>query len=218
VAEPAPASSPPEPQEQSRPERTSALLRSLQVLALAAVAGLLALLLWRVLDAGRGGQLVSDVRAGKKPPAPQFTLAVLWAQAETWPNDARSALGDGEPSLSELRGDPVVINFWASWCVPCAKEAPLLRVSARVHEGRVVFLGIDINDFKSDARRFLRKHKVNFVSVRDGSGSTQERYGLTGVPETHYLKSGGRIVAHSPGQVSRVELEQGIAQAVRGER
>ena len=218
MAEPAPASSPPEQHDQPRPARTNPLLRALQVVALAAVAGLLALLVWRVLDAGRGAHLVSDVRAGKKPPAPAFTLPVLWARTETWPKDARRALGDGQLALLELRGHPVVINFWASWCVPCAKEAPLLRASARAHEGRVVFLGIDINDFKSDARHFLRRHKVNFVSVRDGSGSTQERYGLTGVPETYYLNAGGRIVAHSPGEVSRAELEQSVVQAIGVER
>jgi cytochrome c biogenesis protein CcmG, thiol:disulfide interchange protein DsbE len=110
-----------------------------------------------------------------------------------------------------------VINFWASWCVPCAKEAPLLRAAARAHEGQVAFLGIDINDFKSDARHFLRKYKVNYVSLRDNSGSTQERYGLTGVPETYYLNAEGRIVAHSPGQLSRDDLEQSLAQAIGAE-
>jgi cytochrome c biogenesis protein CcmG/thiol:disulfide interchange protein DsbE len=214
MAQSAPGSSQPEAEEQPRPTRTSALLRALQVLALAAVAGLLALLILRLLHAGQGRQLVSEIRAGKKPPAPQFMLPVLWTRAETWPKDERRALGDRQLSLRELRGHPVVINFWASWCVPCAKEAPLLRASARAHEGQVAFLGIDINDFKSDARHFLRKYQVNYVSLRDNSGSTQERYGLTGVPETYYLNGGGRIVAHSPGQLSRNELEQGLAQAI----
>lgn len=185
----------------------------LQVVALAGVAGLLALLVWRVIDAGRGAHLVSDIRAGKNPPAPQFTLPVLWGHVETWPKDARRALVDRQLSLSELRGHAVVINFWASWCVPCAKEAPRFRVSARAHEGRVVFLGIDINDFKSDARHFLSKYNVNYVSVRDGSGSTLGRYGLTGVPETYYLDARERVVAHTPGEATREELERGIAQA-----
>lgn len=63
---------------QPPPARTSPLLRALQALALTAVAGLFALLVWRVLDAGRGAHLVNEVRAGKKPQAPQFTLPVLW--------------------------------------------------------------------------------------------------------------------------------------------
>jgi cytochrome c biogenesis protein CcmG, thiol:disulfide interchange protein DsbE len=213
MAEPVRQSSPLKPEVQPPPTRTSPLLRALQVLALALVAGLLALLVWRVLDAGRGAQLVSQVRAGKKPPAPAFTLPVLWRQAETWPNDLQAALADGQLALRELRGHPVVLNFWASWCVPCGKEAPRFRASSRTHRGNVVFLGVDINDFKSDARHFLRQHKVNYVSLRDGNGSTQSNYGLTGVPETYYLDAEGRIVAHSPGEVSAGELEQGIEQA-----
>ena len=196
----------------------STLLRALQVLALALVAGLLALLVWQVVEAGRGTRLVSEVRAGKKPLAPAFTLPVLWRHTETWPGDAQGALGDGQLALSELRGHPVVLNFWASWCVPCGKEAPLLRASARAHQRQVVFLGIDINDFKADARRFLRRHKVNYVSVRNGNGSLQSRYGLTGVPETYYVNAAGRIVDHTPGELTRDDLAQGLSQAIREER
>ena len=216
MAEPARQPSPPEAEAQAQPPArpASPLLRALQVLALALVAGLLALLVWRVIDAGRGTQLVSEVRAGKKPVAPGFKLPVLWRRAETWPRDARGALADGQLALRELHGYPVVLNFWASWCVPCGKEAPLFRASARAHRGQVAFLGIDINDFSGDARRFLRKHKVNYVSLRNGNGSLQSPYGLTGVPETYYLDAAGRIVGHSPGEVSQEELAQGIRQAI----
>jgi cytochrome c biogenesis protein CcmG, thiol:disulfide interchange protein DsbE len=214
VAEPARQPSPSEAQAQPPAPRASLPLRALQVLALALVAGLLALLVWRVIDAGRGTQLVSEVRAGKKPLAPAFKLPVLWRHAETWPVDLRAALRDGQLGLGELHGHPIVLNFWASWRVPCGKEAPLFRDSARAHRGQVAFLGIDINDFKGDARRFLRKHKVNYVSVRNGNGSLQARHGLTGLPETYYLNAAGRIVGHSPGEVSREELAQGIRQAI----
>src|SRR6266545_4292647 len=89
MAEPAPTPPPPEPQEQPRESRP--LVRIVQVLALTLVAGLLALLVWRVVHAGAGGRLVAEVRSGKKPAAPQFTLPVLWARAEIWPNEARGA-------------------------------------------------------------------------------------------------------------------------------
>jgi cytochrome c biogenesis protein CcmG/thiol:disulfide interchange protein DsbE len=107
-----------------------------------------------------------------------------------------------------------VVNFWASWCIPCKREAPRLTASARAHRGQVAFLGLDIQDFKSDARGFLGHFETNYVSVRDGGDSTYRRYGLTGVPETYYLDRRGRIVAHSVGEVSSRELEQGIAQAM----
>jgi cytochrome c biogenesis protein CcmG, thiol:disulfide interchange protein DsbE len=192
------------------PRRAHPLFRLLRLAALAGVAGLLALLIWRVVEERAGPKLVSAIKTGKRPPAPGFTLPVLWDHSETWPNALLPALEDDEVSLAELRGYPVVINFWASWCGPCKEEAPLLVASARTHAGKVAFLGIDIQDFKGNARRFLRRFDTNYVSVRDGSDTSYGRYGLTGVPETYYVDARGRIVAHTAGQLSRDELEAGI--------
>jgi cytochrome c biogenesis protein CcmG, thiol:disulfide interchange protein DsbE len=202
--------------DESKPRRAQPLFRLLRLGALAAVAGLLALLIWRVVDERQGPKLVSAIKTGKNPPAPGFTLPVLWDHSETWPGDLVPALEDGEVSLAEVRGYPVVINFWASWCGPCKKEAPLLVASARAHAGKVAFLGIDIQDFKGNARRFLRRFDTNYVSVRDGNDTTYRSYGLTGVPETYYLDVRGRIVAHTAGQLSRSELEAGISKASEG--
>ncbi len=186
-------------------------LRGLQLFTLGLVAGLLALLVWRVITHGQGARLVSEIKVQKKPAAPSFDLKVIWDHTETWPRVLQSATGDSRVTLAELRGYPVVLNFWASWCIPCKAEAPRLAEAARLHGGRVAFLGIDIQDFTSDAHRFLRRYRTNYVSVRDGSSSTGDRYGLTGVPETYYLDRRGRILAHSVGEVSTSELEQGIA-------
>lgn len=206
----APAPSP-ETTEAKTSARRPLWLRVLQLGSLAVVAGLLALLIWRVIAKGRGPELVSAIKAGRAPAAPSFALKVIWPHTETWPPTLRRALADGRISLTELRGYPIVINFWASWCIPCKTEAPLLAASARAHAGTVAFLGIDIQDFTSDAHKFLRRYKTNYVSVRDGGSSTYDNYGLTGIPETYYLDRRGRILAHSIGQVSKDELEQGIA-------
>ena len=186
-------------------------LRGLQLFTLGLVAGLLALLVWRVITHGQGARLVSEVKAQRKPEAPQFDLKVIWPHTETWPPALRRAIDDDRVSLAELRGYPVVLNFWASWCIPCKAEAPRLAEAARLHAGRVAFLGIDIQDFTSDAHRFLRRYRANYVSVRDGGSTTYDRYGLTGIPETYYLDRRGRILAHSVGEVSTRELEHGIA-------
>ena len=193
--------------------RRSPLFRLLQAVVIAAVAGMLALLIWRVAFGDSGAELVAAINDGKKPSAPAFELGVIWRHDETWPPALRPALADGKVALAELRGYPVVVNFWASWCIPCKREAPRLTASARAHAGEVAVLGLDIQDFTSDARRFLARYETNYVSVRDGGGSTYSDYGLTGVPETYYMDRRGRIVAHSIGEVFRRELEEGIKEA-----
>lgn len=197
------------------PERRSALGLALRAAAVVLVGALLALLVWKLVAEDEGRQLVADVRSGKRPVAPAFDLPVIWSPLETWPRALRPALADGRLSLQELRGYPVALNFWASWCIPCKEEAPVLAASARAHAGRVLFLGVDVQDLTTDARRFLRRLRVPYPSVRDGGGGVYSDYGLTGVPETYYVDARGRIVAHSLGQVSRRELEAGIAEALR---
>ena len=192
------------------------LVLVLQVAAVALVAGLLALLVWRIVDRNQATAFVSDVAAGERPAAPAFEVPVIWRRDRYWPAALRPALADGEVSLRELRGYPVVINFWASWCAPCRDEAPAFAASARAHAGEVVFLGVDTQDLTSDARVFLARYEVPYPSARDGSGSVGADYGLTGLPETYYLDARGRAVAHSPGPVERDSLEQGVAAALRG--
>jgi cytochrome c biogenesis protein CcmG, thiol:disulfide interchange protein DsbE len=190
--------------------RRSPLGWALMTVSLALVFGLLGLLVYRVAQGNPGQGLVESIQARKKPMAPSFRLQVLWPRAETWPAAARRSLADDEVSLAELRGWPIVINFWASWCIPCAHEAPRLAASAKAHRSDVVFLGLDVKDFSGDARKFLRKYKANYVSVRDGGSRSYDMYGLTGLPETYFLDSAGRIVAHHLGEIRRNELESGI--------
>ncbi len=190
------------------------MVRALQGGALALVVGLLALLVWRVATDERGGaKVVAAVKAGKTPVAPHFNLRVIWDRSENWPPSLRPALADGSVDLTELRGYPVVLNFWASWCGPCRDEVPRLAASARAHRGHVAFLGIDAQDLTSDARRFARKYGINYVSVRDGAGSILGDFGVTGFPETYFLDARGRIVGQKAGEVSRSEIEDGIAAA-----
>jgi cytochrome c biogenesis protein CcmG/thiol:disulfide interchange protein DsbE len=181
-----------------------------RAVGVAVVVSLLGLLIWDVSHSGRGASFTEKIRQGKKPPAPAFALPVLWDHRETWPSALHRKLDDGRVALRDLRGYPVVVNFWASWCVPCRKEAPAFDVASRRYAGRVVFLGLDIQDFRVAARRFLRRYQVHYVSLRDGSGSTYAAYGLTGVPETYFLDRQGRAIEHAVGGVSARELEQGI--------
>ena len=194
------------------------LLAVIQGVALLVVLALLALLVWRVVHRGSGATLVRAVAQGQVERAPAFSLPVIWPHTESWPSPLRSALDDGVVSLAELRGSAVVVNFWASWCIPCREEAPFLAASARVHRSEVAFLGVDVQDFTIDARRFLSELEVPYVSVRDSGPRTYAAYGLTGVPETYYVDRRGRVVAHSVGAISRPELERGVARSLGSKR
>lgn len=187
------------------------MTRLLRVIAVSLVVGMLALLVWALLAASKGSNLVRQIADGKKPAAPPFTLSVIWLHSETWPLAAARALSDGRLSLRELRGYPVVLNFFASWCVACREEAPLLHQEAQRRAGKVLFLGLDVQDLTGDAPDFARKYQINYVAICDRSNTMYSAYGLTGVPETYFIDTRGRIVAHIPGEVTAATLNQGIA-------
>lgn len=193
------------------PSRWGAVPRWTGVAVVAALVGLLG---WATLAPGGGRSLVSRIAAGERPQAPGFDLEVVWPRTDTWPTGWAGRLADGRLELDELDGRPRVLNFWASWCGPCRAEAPLLDAAARAHRGEVVFVGIDVQDLRDDADAFLREFRVPYAAVRDRANRTYESYGLTGVPETYYLDAAGRIVAHTPGAVSRGTLALGIAEAL----
>lgn len=187
-----------------------------QLAAVALVAALFTLLVWTVAFGSSGADLVGAIKRGERPAAPSFDLPVIWHRPAIWPRRVRPALVDGRVQLEELRGTPVVLNFWASWCIPCKEEAPFLAAAARAHRRDVAFLGLDIQDFASDARRFLDELDVPYPSVRETGDKVHKAYGLTGVPETYYIDDRGRIVVHATGAVSRKELERDIALLLSG--
>jgi cytochrome c biogenesis protein CcmG/thiol:disulfide interchange protein DsbE len=117
--------------------------------------------------------------------------------------------------LASLRGKAVVLNFWASWCYPCKKEVPALEKAWREHDGRIVVLGVDLNDFSGAARKFMRRHRVTYPIVHDNENVTSPKYGLTAVPETFFVDRRGRVVAHVRGPVTAADLRDGIEEALR---
>lgn len=172
-----------------------------QALAVLVVAGLLALLGWK-LTHQEGGELLADVAENRKPAAPGFELPRL----DT----------DGQLTLSSLRGKVVLVNFWATWCDPCRKEIPRLQRAWTRYRGRdVVFLGIDTQDFRGDARRALRKYGVTYPNVYDGRGRVFRRYGGLPLPRSFVLDRQGRIVGHHHGELHDDDIERIVGQAVR---
>jgi len=177
-----------------------------------AVTGVIALFAYGLVKTSRGSTLVSAVAAGQKPAAPEFRLEAFWPPARPPSPAVGRAIKNGMLDLRGLRGHPVVVNFWASWCVACRAEAKLLVAAAAAHP-RVVFVGVDVQDLRGDAVGFLRRYAITYTAVWDKTNSTYEDYGLTGVPETYYLDRRGRIVAHNPGVVSERSLAAGIREA-----
>jgi len=98
-------------------------------------------------------------------------------------------------SLEQLRGKPIVLNFWASWCFPaCYEEAPHLEAAWQAYRDRgVVFIGVDIQDRDTDAKGFIDRFKLSFPNGPDVQGKISIDYGVYGVPETFFIGKDGTI-------------------------
>jgi len=172
-----------------------------QALSVALVAGLLALLVWKVAHQVGNATIASDVHKGKQPATPAFDLP---------------RLAGGTLASASLHGKPQVVNFWASWCIPCRDEARLLQDASKRYDGRLVVLGIDHQDFRGDARGFVRRYGLTYPSVVDKGDKLYTKYGLTGVPETFFVGRSGKLVGpHVEGQVTKRQLAEGIHAAMR---
>lgn len=189
----------------------------MRVLPVLGVALLLALLAYGLTTTGSNGTINSLLAQGRSAPAPSFDLPVLHRGKLPLrlKKTVGDALADARLGSAELRGTPVMLNFWASWCSPCQKEIPRLESGWRHYGPRgILFLGINIQDLSGDARRFLRG--VTYPSVGEQQNELARRYGATGTPETYFLDRKGRVVGHVIGIVSRTQLDEGIAAAVSG--
>jgi cytochrome c biogenesis protein CcmG, thiol:disulfide interchange protein DsbE len=151
-----------------------------QGLAVVLVLGLLALLVWRVANDSNQG-VAQALKDGKHPTAPSF--------------DLRRLDGQGRIDLASLRGKtPIVLDFWASWCVPCIHESKRLEAARRQYGDKVAFIGVDTKDFSGDARQWQRKHGITYPSVHDGSGDILAKWGGLPIPRIFFVARSGKVV------------------------
>jgi cytochrome c biogenesis protein CcmG/thiol:disulfide interchange protein DsbE len=178
------------------------LLAPLPIAVLCAVVALVVLLAYGLASNEPDRGVERALGSGEREPAPDVDLPRLE--------------GGGNASLADYRGKVVVLNFWASWCGPCKDETPLLQKSWQRWEGKdVVFVGMNVKDFRGDARSFVRRFGVTYPNVYDGKGSTVGRYGVTGFPETYFIDAKGRVVYRIAGPVADAEeLDSGIRRAL----
>ena len=172
-----------------RPNRRLVLAAALVLAAGAVAAGLLL---------AAPGERVGAAGAGPRtegPPAPE--LEGEWLV----PPPVR---------LADLHGKPVVVNFWASWCVPCREEAPHLARFDREMNERAQLVGVDFQDAKSDALAFISEFGWRFPNVRDPQGELASRYGLAGLPTTYVIDADGRIAKALSGEQTFESLVRAV--------
>lgn len=143
------------------------------------------------------------------------------ATAPKYPLEGRTApditapLLNGAPGqmfhLTALKGKPVVVNFWASWCDPCTEEMPRLQTAYQTYQRQgVEFLGIAIFDSSDNARPFLQKYGVTYPAVLDSAGATTVDYGIASPPFTVFIGRDGKVVSKVAGGVSKEQLDSNI--------
>jgi len=132
----------------------------------------------------------------KGQPAPAFKLR---------------ALDSGEQvSLEQLKGRPVVMNFWASWCGPCKMEHPVLEWGSREFGNQAVFLGLIFEDTEDNARQFLSQMGQSFPQLVDPRSQVAVDYGVAGVPETYFIDTKGIIRGKHVGPIDPPTLAKWI--------
>jgi cytochrome c biogenesis protein CcmG/thiol:disulfide interchange protein DsbE len=131
-------------------------------------------------------------------PAPDFELTLF----DGYPGN----VGKSPIKLSDLKGKPVVVNFWASWCVPCAQEAADLQAVYEKYKDQVVFLGIDWTDIEGDARNYLQRFGITYANGPDLQTKIGPRYRITGVPETYVVDQAGNVQYYKVSPITVAEL------------
>jgi cytochrome c biogenesis protein CcmG, thiol:disulfide interchange protein DsbE len=173
------------------------------------VAGVITLLVIGLVNRDVGTSIQDTLDEGERPDAPAFTAPVLLAA------DGIGPVGS-DVSLADLSGRTVVLNFWASWCEPCEREAPILNEVARRYRGRaasVVVLGLDVQDLSEKALAFARDFGISYPSLREAGDAAYRDYQLTGLPETFVIDPEGRIALKVVGEVTDpVQLTNAIDQ------
>lgn len=146
--------------------------------------------------AGDGSQVSQQQSTGSGlQAAPVFTV--------TDPNG-------NQVSLEDLRGKPVVVNFWATWCGYCVSEMPHFEDIYQQYGDRIHILMVNVQESLDTASSFIKEADYTFPYYLDASGNTAAAYGVTGLPATFFIDADGNAVAQVRGALNRETLQQGI--------
>jgi peroxiredoxin len=154
--------------------------------------------------------------------APAFLMVILLAslaQSGCWSGSRPSRIGMAAPdftvrdsqravTLSQLKGQVVVLNFWATWCPPCIEEMPsLVQMQERMKPKGVTVLAVSVDADENSYRRFLRDHNVNLLAVRDADQKSNDLYGTFKFPETYVIDRNGVVRRKFIGAVDWMDPE-----------
>jgi cytochrome c biogenesis protein CcmG, thiol:disulfide interchange protein DsbE len=152
-----------------------------------------------VVGIGRDPAAIRSPLIGK--PAPTFAL---------------KEVGSGQTiDISQFRGKPVVVNFWATWCAPCWDEHPILVANAKMLQPQVQFLSVVFQDTEDKIQTFLNNRGSSYPTVVDDRGQTAIAYGVGGVPETFFLDANGTIVAKFSGPMDSDTLRAHLMKVMK---
>ena len=132
------------------------------------------------------------------------------------PGFALREVGTGKAvDLTQFRGKPVVLNFWATWCGPCWEEHPVLVANARMLGPNVQFLGVVFQDDERKILNFLEQRGSSYPTVIDDRGKTAIAYGVGGIPETYFIDAQGVIRAKYNGPMSSDVLQEHLRKVMQ---
>jgi len=195
--------------DRSRP--SAAAIAALVVVSVAIPAALLALILTHDSNGSSGSSTSSSLPVGE---AIDTSKARVGSAAP--PFSLPDASGR-QVSLASLRGQPVVIAFFASWCHPCEEELPVLEQFARDDGGRMHVVAISYQDLKSDSVDFVRRLGLTYPALLDGpSAPVAQRYGVRGIPQTVFVDARGVVRGRVYGVTRRDELAPAIDDLLAG--
>ncbi|MBI4328983.1 MAG: TlpA family protein disulfide reductase [Chloroflexi bacterium] len=161
-----------------------------------ALIGLTVLLAWGF--ANRGERLGVSGRVRGTEPARDFQLALFSGETVR---------------LSDFRGRPVVVNFWATWCAPCRVETPILvEVYKESKDAGVVFIGVNIQDTEADALRFIQAFGIPYLVGPDSTGKIVVDYGVGALPVTFFIDRAGVLHKRWEGAIDRDALRDLVAE------
>jgi cytochrome c biogenesis protein CcmG/thiol:disulfide interchange protein DsbE len=183
--------------ESSAPEVSAGSARIIALVVGLLIVALIGLMIWGI--GKRAAGTTGDMPVATRP-APTFSVPLF---------------DGGQFDLAATRGKPVLVNFWASWCIPCEEEAATLEKLSREYKDRVVFIGVNVQDTDPLARGFLKKFGVTYPNGRDVSGSISVEYGMSGVPESYFVDRSGQLVRKWQGPLDEARLRQFLDDLLR---